>query len=262
VTKFQDCRSRIHKFRRNQFGAFIPVSDIQDADTFNLKIAKLITALQVTPQCANFFHNYVSTIKRVLDFNQILNVYEKKVPMPLFFTTRSAEIQVSLLSSVLILALSTVKVSADHPHPLFLDHEGKDQDRPLLYSHRVDRLWKVLKDHLGSKSDPDTLKMLDMYLPLFVGDPRYPHPNKTSITNNLVNMHEKVYLLQKIESEGMYRKEDIKLLNKHLGKEGWKLNSELQQAKLKEMIALAIEEQKKRTQLALQMTEMILKYIQ
>ncbi|MBA3238932.1 MAG: hypothetical protein H0T62_11385 [Parachlamydiaceae bacterium] len=262
VTKFQDCHSRIYKLRRNQFGSLIPVSDIQNVDIFYSKITKLITALQVNPQCANFFQDFVSTVKRVMDFNQTLNVYVKTVSRPLFFTMRSAEIQVSLLSSILKIALSTVKPNASQPHPLFLDHEGKDQDRPLLYSHRVDRLWEVLKDHLGGRMDADTLKMLDASIPLFVGDPRYPHPNKTAMTNNLVNMHQKDYLFKKIESERMFNKEDIKLLNKHLGKESWKLHSQFQKAKLKEIIAQDVEEQKKKTHLVLQMSEMIIKSVQ
>ncbi len=256
AVNFQDCRSKIHKFKRNQNVALTPLPLVQEVEALKDKITLLISSLQIDPQCRELIKSHREAIRRIFDFHQTLNSHENKGQMALFFATRSADIQVCLLSLILILALSTIKFPPDQPHPLFLNEKGLNEGRPLFHIHRVDKLWKVLKNHLAF--DSDVLDMLDTYLPLFVGDPRYPYPNKTVMTNELVNMHERVCLLQKIES-AWFDKEDQKAFTRHLGKGGRLLPIQAQREILNLAIEKGIEDQKQKTLFAFHLAESLLR---
>ena len=199
------------------------------------------------PQCRAVVQPLLEALHRLIDFANILNAFEGE-KAPLYFMVRSAEIQVSLLSLVLQLRLGCVKAHSDKEHPLFLEEDG----RPLMHMHRVDKLWKVLKMYCTANID------LDRYLPLFVGDPRYPFPSKTALTRAILALHEKVYLLQIIEQRGFFNDDDQELLKKHLKNEGWRLPLAQQIVILKEKIVKDLAQQKKKTALAFDLAQQIL----
>lgn len=250
VKKFQECLFRIHKLKSASYANFsLLSSSSKEADVLISNIDNLKKNLQA--QCSDIALEHSLAIERALDLYQLLSAYEHKDQMPLFFTMRLAEIQVNLLSSALILALSTINVN---DHPLLKD----EHDRPLSYCHRVDRLWPILKDHVKNTMSSEDIKILDTHIPLFIGDPRYPLSKPHPLVNDLVKMVEKVYLLQKIDHGGWFKAEDEKLLIKYLGK-NYKLFT-LQDWKeiLTKKVLKGILEVEKKTLLALQLTEVIL----
>ncbi|MBA2368859.1 MAG: hypothetical protein H0V82_07540 [Candidatus Protochlamydia sp.] len=255
TAKLQNCRSKIHKIKRSQPALSLPVISAQDLAGLITEINSLIALLQFDPQCCDLAKGAMVTINRTLDLSSILMNADGKHSAPLNFAMHLAEIQVSLLSSVLILALSSQKANLDQPHPLFSDQGG----RSLFQSHQVNRLWKVLKNYQPAEMATDCVALLDRSLPFFVGDPRYPYPNKTVMTNELIEMHKKVHLLQKIKEGGWFNKEDQPLLAKHLGTCGKQKSEEFQKEILNQSIMQAIEAQQQKTGLALELSALILR---
>ncbi|MBA2369081.1 MAG: hypothetical protein H0V82_08680 [Candidatus Protochlamydia sp.] len=238
-------RSRIFELNKSKRGKIdFPFSKLTADSIQELMISctDYAHSKNIDKQCTLVVQGLVEAIKRVIEFTNALNTCEED-KTPLYYTVRSSEIQISLLSLILQLRASTLKSSADQPHLLFKEEEG----RPLIHMHRVDKLWKVLKMQ-GVES-----QNLDRYLPLFVGDPRYPFPNKTTLTDVIVRMYEKVYLLQIIEERGFFNGEDLELLKKHLKNEEWKLPSEKQIAILNEKIVKELILQKKKMALAFEL---------
>lgn len=255
TANFKECRLKIHKYKRNQAPLSLPILSLPEIRELQNEIIHKIALLQFDPHCCDLAKGFIGTVGRILGSGCTLMAYNGKNSTPLNFAVRSAEIQVSLLSSVLILALSTLKENLDQQHPLFSDQGG----RALFQSHRVDRLWKVLKSYLAAKTPSDRIALLDNSLPHFVGDPRYPYPNKTVMTNEIVSMHEKVYLLKKIEDGSWFSNEDQPLLAKYLGKEGKLKSSGIQKEILNRSIMQAVDVQQRKTWLAFELAAVILR---
>ncbi|MBA2369698.1 MAG: hypothetical protein H0V82_11835 [Candidatus Protochlamydia sp.] len=254
--KFLNWSVCIQKLKINQ-EPNLPVMPIQEIDLFMPEIITMANLLQFDPQCHEYVQESIVALKSILQFNQILFAYNNINQMPLFFAARSAEIQVGLISLSLILSLSTFKSAFDQPHPLLLDDEGKNLGRPFFHTHRIDKLWNALKLHCSQNMCSETIKKLDKFLPLFVGDPRYPYPNKTAIAKHQITLYEKVYLYQKFEQRSWFSEGDKKLLSKHTGKKGHWQTNQIKEI-LKEEIGVALEEQKNRTLFALHLAKVIL----
>ncbi|MBA3603375.1 MAG: hypothetical protein H0W50_06995, partial [Parachlamydiaceae bacterium] len=252
---YHECCVQIHHFKRSHLSTSILFSSVQDAEATKSSIKNLITTLEISPECEEISKSHKHTINRILDFHEVLTVYQQKELIPLFFAVRSAEIQVGILSQALILALSTIRTVKGQSHPLFITQKG----RSLNYSHQVDKLWKVLKEEAGAKIDFDTIQRLDSQVSQFIGDPRYPHPNKTILTNQLINMQEKCYLLRKIKSERWFGSEDKKLLAKHVGRDWMGQSVSKLTEILERAIAKKIAEQNQKSCLAFELAEIILK---
>lgn len=245
VKDFQACIFHLNKLKYPKLQSFtLPLSETDPEKLFS-QIGALKNGLDVNPECLDIAKEHSKAIVRAVDFCQALGEFKDNGKMPLFFALCSADIQVSLLSSALILALSTVQ---SDDHPLLKE----DQERPLAYSHRVDKIWNVLKENINHKD------FIDTYISAFVGDPRYPLSSQKPLSFDLVKMYERVYLLQKIALGGWFKDEDKKLLQKHIGK-GFRLYT-LQEQKdiLEKKIAKGIAEVQKKTLLALQLTTAIL----
>lgn len=165
------------------------------------------------------------------------------------FAMRSSEIQVSLLSLTTQLLLCFVKVPSDSVHPLFLDINGQEGDgRPLMHCHRADKIFGVLQQFKDWHTEEH--EALKASLNTFAGDPRYPFPNKTAMTNDLIAIYQKVYLQHKVHHDAFSDKQDKKLLQRHLGAGTWKLPTTEQEALLSQSLQSDIEQQKAKTALA------------
>lgn len=152
----------------------------------------------------------------------------------------------------MLLKIGSIQVGGEHP--LFTLHRGRE----VFLTHRVDILWSLLRPHIKEDKNFEAINKIDSFLHVFVGDPRYPYPNKTPLTNQLVKMEEKVYLLFKLES-GWLGSEEKKLLVAHLGKKGIFLPSEKQKAYILASIRKEVEIQEQKSRFALQLAESILK---
>ena len=257
--RYQECLSRMYELKRNQVTYGIPALPAKECeDEFNKKLILLKFAQNISPHCTHLVEENIESIERLTELNNSLNNHSEKENMPLYFLMRSSEIQIGLLSLCLQIALSTIDVSSNEIHPLYLNEEGNEGGRPLMHNHRVDKLWKALKFHLGNAIVDSTLEIADQYLPLFVGDPRYPHPNKTVITDDLLNMQEKVHLLKIIEEQSFLTDEDKKLFSKFLGGEGWLLPNEDKKLLLGNQIMEGIKAQEKKATLSFHLAANIL----
>ena len=116
---------------------------------------------------------------------------------PILFTNRHLEIQIGLLTSVMKDLLYKRGHSPDQ------ELEG----RPLKYSHHVLHLWNLLKSHCKTH--------IEEQLALFVGDPRYPFPNKTAISHDLVTSYDLSRLLA-IARTGFLVAEKVQLFKKYV----------------------------------------------
>ena len=116
---------------------------------------------------------------------------------PLLFTNRHAEVQIGLLTSVMKDFLYKRGYSPDQ------ELEG----RPLKHSHNVLHLWSLLKSHFKEN--------IEEQLTHFVGDPRYPFPNKTAISYDLVTSYE-LSRLRDIARTGFLDEEKVQLFKKYV----------------------------------------------
>lgn len=229
----------------------IPVGKLTDTCIQNLfeECTNLVKSNKIDPQCREFAKGQIEALRRVFDSAVIWNQTEGN-QNPLSFTVRAAEIQVSLLSLLLQLFLSTSKVRSDKVHPLF--HTEKESDRPLAFSHSLTRLWKEVKALKGECPD------LDRFLPLFKGDPRYPYPGGTQMTDEIITSFELSYLLKKIEDRAFFSEKDHDLFKQHLESSCWQLPIEEQKTLLKRKIEEGIKEQMKKMALAFDLGKKIL----
>ena len=81
--------------------------------------------------------------------------------------------------------------------------QGTNEERPLKHSHNVLHLLKAINNED---------KLTEGNLSPFVGDPRYPYPNKTAISNDLITSYE---LSQLLATGGFLNKETEKLFQIH-----------------------------------------------
>lgn len=150
-------------------------------------------------------------LQPIVDLAKALNEHRKmRLSCPLLFTNRHAEVQVGLLSTLMQSCLATfdIKIQTDEgpKHPLDCNYDGT---RPLRYSHNVEHLWKALSPLLKEGDESLAAK-----LKLFVGDPRYPYPNKNAITADLVTTFELSKLLR-IAKGGFIDRESRQLFNRY-----------------------------------------------
>ena len=116
---------------------------------------------------------------------------------PILFTNRHLEIQIGLLTNVMKEFLYKRGHSPDQ------ELEG----RPLKYSHNVLHLWGLLKSYCKDN--------IEEQLAHFVGDPRYPFPNKTAVSHDLVTSYELSRLLA-IAQTGFLDEEKVQLFKKYV----------------------------------------------
>lgn len=222
VKEYSLAKERLHKIKRKQNTPVLPHFTF-DMDVFKAKLNLLSSS------------DNVASMKRVCSAYDLL---QESDLTPLHFCLRSSEIQVSILSLSLQMALAKYQV----------DQDTKLDQRPLKYTHRVDKLFAFLKEMSGENP-------LEEYLPLFVGDPRYPYPNKTLLTADLVTMQKKVHLLIKLREGGFLSKKEQKMLHRHLGKEGKGQPLHKQEAILKQSIEVMLKKQKEKTAFAFYLAE-------
>lgn len=144
---------------------------------------------------------------------------------PLFCVVRHAELQVSLLSTALKIALRRQKI----------DLEKKDASgRPLKYCHDVDTLWRLLRPGVDEPR-----------LDYFRGDPRYSYARFTPLTRLIVDTEQLCHLMRK---EGFLTPEERRLAKQ----KEWDLHA------LHKELARIIEQARTRTNLALRLAHDIL----
>ncbi len=234
---------QLHKYKRKQTLPLLPLFE-NDLNTFKANLHAFIQSGNFDPECILFIRNQKEALDRVCTLYELLINDASLQSIPLCASTRFAEIQVSILSLSMQAALAKFHAN---PHPLFLDTKGENTSRPLLHTHRVDKILPILKEKLGNKI---AFELIEPYLPLFVGDPRYPYPNKTPFTQTLVQMHQRVDLLLKFREGGFFTKKEQKTLNRLLGPETKNLPLDKQEALLKASIATLLAEQQHRTAFA------------
>lgn len=248
-----------HKLRKLHQAA-VPLSfkHAMASESYKEKLTRITEKMTVDPQCIDMSTGIKAAIDRVLELHDSLLARNDLQDAPLFLTTCSAEIQVNILSLTQQLVLCSFKAANGQLHPLFLNADGhQNQGRPLIHSHEVDTLFSALKKHgIGIEADQD--EMLKKNLSFFVGDPRYPFPNKTLLTDGLVNMFLKVQLHHKIKQNEFFDAKDKKLLASTLGQEWWRLKPMQQLQALQEKINVEVEHQRDKTALAFHLCEQFL----
>lgn len=254
------CRTRTHKLKRDHMPQLPNASFPRAKENFQQQLELLIADAPWDAQCLELAKGIQSALTRVLNWSDQLHSYRDLQNMPLFFAVRSAEIQVSLLSLTIQLILCALEWDANDPHPLYLDAHGNDAgSRPLFHCHRVDQLYAVLKRHdVNQEHDIEKQECLKEYLPLFLGDPRYPFPNKSALTNELITAFQKVYLQHKLAENDFFNDEDIKLLNQHVGANGRHKSAAVQSNLLEQGIVEGIKRQQQRTELAFYLAGLLL----
>jgi hypothetical protein len=256
--KYQACRYRLCELKRNrQPTLHLPPLD-HDVGKLMEKLESFCSTQKWHMQCDELVQQIVISMKRVIAMCEAMELHADKKVMPLFYSVCSAEIQVNIISLSLHLLLSTIDAADGRPHHLFLDGHGLEVGRPLMHVHRVDLLWNFFKEHCSKVIDADILAFVDTFLPLFIGDPRYLHPNKTSLTNDIIRMREKVLLLKKVIDDGFFADEDLKLLNRHIGKEWKHFSKDAKMQYLTSGIKDEIKEHKRKSSLALHLASILL----
>lgn len=143
----------------------------------------------------------------------------------LFCVIRHAELQISLLSTALKIALKRRKVNL----------EKKDAwGRPLKFCHDVDALWKLLRPGVDEPR-----------LDYFSGDPRYCYARFTPLTRLIVDTEQLCHLARQ---KGFLTPEERRLAKQ----KGWNLEA------LHKEIARVVEQARTRTNLALRLAHGIL----
>lgn len=225
---------------------------------FKQNLDLLLNSNKYDSQCSKLVQNNVRAMHRVLDLHESLASYPKSELMPLFFCMRSAEVQVNILSLALQLALSTHFVDADVKHPLFLDQDQQDQGRPLHHTHKPEKLFAILKNLKGNAFNNEILLLLEKYLSQYRGDPRYPYPNKSFLTNDLVKTHQKIHLVQKIHEGGFFSNKELQMLKRFVGAEGKDKPLNIQEKILRRGLEAMIKKQKEKTAFAFYLAESLI----
>lgn len=255
ANEYSQTNKCLHKFKRKHHAITLPSFSV-DIDAFKLKCSQLVTSLKFDPQGKESSQANFAALTRVFDMHTSLNNYDKPELIPLYYCSRSAEIQVSLLSLVMQVMLSTHHLDANVVHPLFLDASGLNLGRPLIHTHRVDRLYQVLKEKMGETINQKTRALMDEYIGIFIGDPRYPYPNKTLLTNELVKMQQKVHLRLKLREGGFLSEKEEKMLRRHIGHDERTLGR--QEAILTKSILAMLNQQRQKTAFAFYLAEKLL----
>lgn len=220
-------------------------------------------AQQLTPdlQCTRQFKTYLKVIDRTIALGVSLEKYSLSKNMPIFVAVRSAEIQISLLSTVMKLALTTCAPKEDENHPLFLNENSSQKSRPLAFSHNPKILWKTLCNHLSFGCDEEIQEKFKDCLPLFCGDPRYPFPNKTPMTKDLVMIYKKALLLQKLKQDHFFDQKEFSQLTKYIGAENKQASKNSKIKLLENALLKDLEKQQIKMKIALDLANSILEMV-
>ncbi len=195
-------------------------------------------------------------LKRVLALSKALHEHQKRrLSSPILFTNRHAEIQVSLLSTAMQSCLAslpvTIQTDQGLKHPLECDYEGKLEQRPLKHSHNVEHLLNTLRPLL--KEPDDTLAEK---LALFMGDPRYPYPNKSALSADLVTSFE-LSKLQDIIQTGFLNQESKQIFSRYFP--GLKISSKEAKVAIEKKLEEHLERMERKTRFAFHIALEILK---
>lgn len=247
----RDFEINLHKFTNSAI----------TATTFLEKFEHLESQLTPNFLCRNFFKKYVKAIREAITLAASLETSLIMENTPVLTAMRSSEIQVSLLSSIMKLALTMYNPAEDEVHPLLQAEGNSARSRPLALSHNVNNLWDTVCDRLSLELDSQTEEKFQSCLPLFLGDPRYPYPNKTPLTDDLVQIHKKSLLVKKLEQNHFFNKKENFRLAKYIGAPNKQASKNKKIALLEKELHRDLEKQKMKMNIALDLAIKILELL-
>jgi len=254
------CRKHLH--RHGRIERALPQTSKQEENSL-LKLKDSLKAFEVQAkwslECGMCIQRNLRGIDNIVSILELLQRCSTRDLPALAFGVRSAELQISLLSMILQLKICLLEPLPNGELPIFMDTNGVTEGRPLMHTHRVNLLWKVLRPHVATDQHGDMLSLLDESMPLFDGDPRYIYPNKTQLSNTLIKLHDQVYLLQKVLDAALFVAADKKMLRRYVGANGWKKSRFDLKIILQEGITREIKEIEKKNSLAIYLSTAILK---